>query len=380
MKRILVAPDSFKGSMSATRVCEITKATIKEMDKEAVVDLFPMADGGEGTVEAIVYNKKGTYYSCEVEGPLGKKVTATYGITGDGKTAIMEMAESSGITLISREERNPMEASTIGVGQMIKDALDRGCEEILLGIGGSATNDGGTGMLTALGFQFFDKNRETLKGCGANLDKIATIDDSQVDERLKTTKILVACDVDNPLTGKNGATHIYGPQKGATDETLVILEEGMKNYASRIKEKYDLDVDLIKGAGAAGGLGAALVAFLGAKLQSGFEMVSDAVQLEDQIRTGHYDLIFTGEGQINHQTLCGKLPHGVSMLGRKYSTPVVGIVGSIGEGYEPMLETGMIGLFSILNRPMSLDTAMSESEALLKDTIRRVYSFYSGLK
>jgi glycerate kinase len=366
--------------MTATKVCEIVKTVINEVDETAVVDLFPMADGGEGTVEAVVYNKKGAFQTCRVEGPLGQEVTATYGITGDGTTAIMEMAESSGITLISRDERDPMEASTVGVGQMIKDALDKGCARLLLGIGGSATNDGGTGMLTALGYKFLDQEGRPLKGCGKNLKDIVSIDNSGADPRLENLQILVACDVDNPLTGQKGATHIYGPQKGATPEMLKVLESGMKNYATRVMEYNGLDVDPIQGAGAAGGLGAGLVAFLGATLESGFKMVSEAVQLEKQIEEGCYDLIITGEGQINHQTLHGKLPQGVSLLGAKYKTPVVGIVGSIGEGYEPILESGMIGLFSILNRPMSLEQAMKESETLLSDTIRRVYSLFSGLQ
>ena len=373
MRKILVAPDSFKGSMTATKVCQIIAETIKSMDESCVVDMFPMADGGEGTVEAIVFNKDGIIKKCSVQGPLGISTQVTYGITGNSKVAIMEMAEASGITLLTVEERDPLETSTYGVGEMILNALDEGCEEILLGIGGSATNDGGIGMLSALGYQFLDKSGNMLKACGKNLELINSINDGQVDSRLKKTNFYVACDVDNPLIGSKGATYIYGPQKGGTPKKLKILEEGMINYAKIVKDYRGIEVAHLSGAGAAGGLGAALVAFLGATLESGFKMVSEAVELEDKIREGKYDLIITGEGQINYQTLHGKLPFGVASLGKKYNTPVIGIVGSIGVGYEPILDLGMTSVFSIMNRPMSLQTAMAESETLLSDTVRRIY-------
>ncbi len=373
MRKILVAPDSFKGSMTATKVCQIIAETIKSMDESCVVDMFPMADGGEGTVEAIVFNKDGIIKKCSVQGPLGISTQVTYGITGNSKVAIMEMAEASGITLLTVEERDPLETSTYGVGEMILNALDEGCEEILLGIGGSATNDGGIGMLSALGYQFLDKSGNILKGCGKNLELINSINDGQVDPRLINTNFYVACDVDNPLIGSKGATYIYGPQKGGTTKKLKILEEGMTNYAKIVKDYRGIEVANLPGAGAAGGLGAALVAFLGATLESGFKMVSEAVELEDKIREGKYDLIITGEGQINYQTLHGKLPFGVASLGKKYNTPVIGIVGSIGVGYEPILDLGMTSVFSIMNRPMSLQTAMAESETLLSDTVRRIY-------
>lgn len=379
MKRILVAPDSFKGSMTAQEVCQIIKRTVSDLYPDWSVDMFPMADGGEGTVEAVVFNTHGAMTQCSVYGPIGQPLTANYGIGNDGRTAIMEMAEASGITHVTAEERNPMVTSTIGVGQMILDALNKGCTEILLGIGGSATNDGGTGMLTALGYRFLDEKGNALEGCGKNLCKIASIDESHVDPRLKDITVSVACDVDNPLIGEKGATYVYGPQKGATAQMLVELEAGMVHYSDIVEAYSGLSVAHYKGAGAAGGLGAALVAFLGAKLESGFTMVSEAVGLEDQIRDGSYDLILTGEGQINHQTLHGKLPFGVAALGKKYKVPVIGIVGAIGDGYEPMLDTGMQGIFSIMNRPMSLETAMAESRTLLSDTVRRILSFYHAV-
>ena len=379
MKRILVAPDSFKGSITAGEVCQTIKDTVYSIYPDWIVDMFPMADGGEGTVEAVVFNTKGVMTTCSVEGPLGKTLTASYGIGNDGHTAIMEMAEASGITHVTSEERNPMETSTIGVGQMILDALDKGCREILLGIGGSATNDGGMGMLTALGYIFYDKEGKVLKGCGGNLGSVDSIDDRQVDSRLKEVTFAVACDVDNPLIGDKGATYVYGPQKGATEDMLAVLEAGMTHYAQIVKTFTGLDVAHYKGAGAAGGLGAALVAFLQARLESGFTMVSEAVGLEAQIEKGNYDLIITGEGQINHQTLHGKLPYGVASLGKKHNVPVIAIVGAIGEGYEPILEKGMAGIFSIVNRPMPLEAAMAEGKASLSDTVMRVLSFYHSV-
>lgn len=377
MTKILIAPDSFKGSMTAKEVCETAKKAILGIDPSAVVDEFPMADGGEGTVEAIVYNKDGYMRTCKVTGPLGQPVTATYGIIDDGQTAVMEMAEASGITLVEPVKRNPLETSTIGVGQMILDAMEAGCSKILLGIGGSATNDGGTGMLQALGFRFLDTDGQALDGKGGNLNKLIAIDTSKVDKRIQSLEVQVACDVDNPLTGPKGATYVYGPQKGADKDMLKVLEEGMINYASIIEATTGQVIDHHPGAGAAGGLGAGLVAFLGATLQSGFKMVSDAVGLKEKVAEGGYDLIITGEGQINHQTLHGKLPHGVASVGKAHGVPVIGIVGSIGEGYEPILDEGMTSVFSITNCPMSLEEAMAKSKPLLADTVIRVYHLFN---
>ncbi len=379
MRRVLVAPDSFKGSLTAREVCEITARAIKSISPTCIVDEFPMADGGEGTVEVVVFNEHGDLKSCLVEGPLGTELRVNYGIINGGRTAIMEMAAAAGLTHVSFDDRDPLATSTIGVGQMIIDALDHGCQEILLGVGGSATNDGGLGMLSALGYQFFDINGQLLRGCGKSLLQLEKIDNSAVDKRLKDVAITVACDVDNPLVGKKGATYVFGPQKGGTPEVLEILEAGMVNFAQRIEECFNLEVAYLPRAGAAGGLGAGLLAFLGAKLESGFKLVSEAVGLEEQVKCGNYDLIITGEGQIDKQTLNGKLPLGISILGQKYEIPVVGIVGSIGEGYEPIMESGMTGLFSILDRPTSLETAMSESRTLLYNTIRRVYSFMNSM-
>lgn len=378
MKKVLVAPDSFKGSLTANEVCQAVTKAIQSVLPEVQVDEVPMADGGEGTVEALVYNTDGQIIQCQVLGPLRRPRVATYGILGNGKTAVMEMAEASGITCLSEDERDPMETTTIGVGEMIIDAMNKGCQEVLIGIGGSATNDAGMGMLCGLGYEFYDKDGVALNGCGKNLLKIHSISEENKDQRLENLNIIVACDVNNPLTGPNGATYTYGPQKGGTPNTLRLLEEGMKNFSLKVKEYIHKEVDQVPGAGAAGGLGAGLMAFLDATLESGFQMVSEAIQLEEMVKDGGYDLIITGEGQINHQTLHGKLPYGIARLGEKYQIPVIGIVGALGEGYEPMLQSGMTSVFSIMNRPMSLETAMREAETLLIDTVKRVIRLYVG--
>lgn len=269
-----------------------------------------------------------------------------------------------------------MMTSTYGVGELIIDALDHGCQDLLIGIGGSATNDCGMGMLTALGYVFYDEKDQELMGCGQNLAKVNRIDIRGRDPRLEAVAIKVACDVENPLTGQQGAAYIYGPQKGADAEMVEALDLGMKHFAKQMITYLDKDVALVPGAGAAGGLGAGLMAFLGASLSSGFLMVSEALDLEKEIKEGGYDLIITGEGQMNHQTLNGKLPYGIAKLGQKYKVPVIAIVGALGEGYEPMLEEGTLSVFSIMNRPMSLETAFAESETLLRDTLRRVIRLF----
>lgn len=376
MKKVLIAPDSFKGSLSAERFCSVSADTLKKIDPEMRIDQIPMADGGEGTVKALVYYTKGQLISCDVMGPLWQKKRAVYGILGDQVTAVIEMAEASGLPLLLEADRNPMLTSTYGVGQLIKDALERGCQKLLIGIGGSATNDGGMGMLSALGYKFLDVEGRLLKGTGGDLALVDCIDMKDVDIRLKDIEILVACDVDNPLIGSRGAAYVYGPQKGGTSEMIKELDAGMAHFSQKIKTYTGQDVSHVPGAGAAGGLGAGLMAFLGAKLESGFEMVSKTIELEKCIKEGDYDLIITGEGQMNHQTLHGKLPYGVARLGEKYNVPVVGIVGALGQGYEPILEAGMVAVFSIMNRPMTLETAFSESEDLLRDTILNVAKLF----
>lgn len=378
--KILVSPDSFKGSLTAIKFCNSVEKIFLENYPEDTIDKVPMADGGEGTVEALVNNTEGKYVSCEVEDPLGRIITTVYGILGDEKTAVIEMASSSGLTLIKKEEYNPMLTSTFGTGQLILDAIERGCTNIILGIGGSATNEGGTGMLSALGVQFLDKHGVRLKGRGCDLEHIEYIDTSELNKKVADVQFNVACDVDNPLLGENGATMIYGFQKGADLDMQKKLEKGMCIYAKHLEKLTGEKIHEMPGAGAAGGLGAGLLGLLEAKLESGFELISKVIKLEEKINKGKYDLIFTGEGQMNYQTTRGKLPQGIAKLGKKYNVPVIAIVGSLGEGYKELYLDGLTSVFSIVNGPISLEDAMENAEVLLYDIIVRIMRFVKASK
>ena len=364
--------DSFKGSISAKEFCETAKRAIEEIVPDWQVDVLPMADGGEGTVEAVIYNLNGEIRQCEVHDPLGRQCIAKYGVFQNGKIAIMEMAEAAGLNLISPEMRNPELTTSFGVGELILDAVRNGCERIIMGIGGSATNDGGMGMLSALGYRFFDKEGNLLTGCGKNLAQVMRIEEQDVDPRLKSVAFQIACDVENPLTGKHGATYVYAAQKGADPDSLERLENGMVNYAQVVNRFTGKEQTRVAGAGAAGGLGFALLSFLNGQLQSGFELISQVVKVEERICKEKYDFIITGEGQINRQTLFGKLPSGIANLGKKYDTPVIAIVGSVGEGFEEIYDRGLCAVFSIINRPVTLEEAMSMGKVFLFRTIQNI--------
>ncbi|MDP3058309.1 MAG: glycerate kinase, partial [bacterium] len=290
--RIVVAPDSFKGSLSAIEVADCIVRAICKVFPEAHISKMPIADGGEGTVDTLVAASGGSLVHSIVQDPLDKQVSACWGILGDGETAVIEMAAASGLTLVPQNERNPSYTSTFGTGQLIKYALDRGCRKIIVGIGGSATNDGGVGMAQALGVSFKDNDNVELPRGGIYLENLATIDVSQLDCRLKYTEIVVACDVTNPLVGWNGASIIYGPQKGANEELAIVLDNCLVHYARIVENHLGLDISCVKGAGAAGGLGGGLMAFLNAKLMSGFAIVAEATKLEEHIKNA--DLVVTG--------------------------------------------------------------------------------------
>lgn len=378
--KVLVVPDSFKGSLTSNQICQIVEYSIKKINNEASVQKIPMADGGEGTVDALVLNTGGEFKNCKVTGPMGNMVNATYGILGDKETAVIEMASASGLTLVPEGERNPLFASTYGTGELIKDALDQGCSKIIMGIGGSATNDGGVGMLKSLGYEFLDKDGQEISTGARGLLEIHDINFDKVDDRLRNTHFLVACDVDNPLYGPKGATFTYGPQKGATEEMLPLLEKGLKNFDKIIIKKLGKHVADMPGSGAAGGIGAGLLGFLNTTLKSGFEIISASIGLDNIICDNNFDLIITGEGQINNQTLHGKLPYGIGQLGKKYKVPVVAIVGSIGEGIEPIYSNGMTSVFSIVNQPMSLKDSINNCETLLSDTVKRIFRLIQEFK
>jgi len=378
--KILIALDKYKGNLSAMEICKIIGNSIKEMDKNIEVILNPMADGGEGTVDTLVGSLKGKYISLYVTGPLGDKIKSRFGIINN-KIAVIEMSAASGLWLIPTEKRNPMETTTYGTGELIGKAMEIGCKKIIIGIGGSATNDGGMGMAQALGVKFYDKNSNLLGFGGKELIKINRIDMSDRNLLLKDTIIEVACDVDNPLFGKNGAAYIYAPQKGADEKMVQELDKGLLNFAEVIKKALVLNGAVLKGAGAAGGLGAGLVAFLNAKLKNGVDIVMEATGIENKMRD--VDLVITGEGAFDRQTFFGKSPYGVAILAKKYKKPVITINGSVNVSRDEISERDknlFSGNFSTLNAAMNIENAIKNSKVLLKNITKELITFYLSIK
>lgn len=354
--KIVVACDSFKGSLSSAEVGEACAVGIRYVVPDADIRVVQVGDGGEGTADALVDGLDGRFVTCSVHDPLGLPVEARYGISGNGTTAIMEMAQASGLPLIHPAKRNPMLTSTYGTGEMIADALRRGCTTILTGIGGSATNDGGMGMLAALGVRFLDSGGRELKPCGAALEHIAAIDSSTLMPQAREARFIVACDVDNPLYGPSGAAHVFAPQKGATPRMVELLDQGLRNYARAVIEATGKDVAGMAGAGAAGGLGAAFAAFLDAKLTPGINMMLDAVRFDDIVRDA--DLVITGEGRLDSQTVMGKAPAGVLKVARRHNVPVVAIGGSITDA-DTLIAAGFIAVLPVVDGPVRLENAMN---------------------
>lgn len=374
VKKVVIAPDSFKGSLSALDVAKAMAKGIQKRWADAEIHLVPMADGGEGTTLALVQATGGALEYSIVSDPLGQPVKAHFGVLGDGKTAVVEVAQASGLPLVPMEKRNPLHTSSYGTGQLIKKALDHGCNELILGIGGSATNDGAMGLLTALGVIFLDNHGQPLVGCGGNLHKIHQIDVSELDQRLKEIEIKVACDVTNPLCGVNGASAVYGPQKGATPDMIEELDRGLAHYAQKIEELLGVQVAELPGAGAAGGIGAGLMAFLGAQLIPGVQLIIEVTQMEQLLPEA--DLIITGEGQTDGQTVYGKAPVGVAQIAKKYQKPVICISGSLGEKNEAVLAAGIDAMFSICSGPISLETAMKQASELITATTFQVANLW----
>jgi glycerate kinase len=368
--KIIIAPDSFKGSLSALEVCENIEIGIKKVLDSTEIVRVPMADGGEGTVQSLVDATGGKLISLRVKDPLMRSIDAFYGILGDGNTAVIEMAAASGITLLSKDERNPMETTTYGTGEIIVHALDMGCRNFIIGIGGSATNDGGAGMLHPLGVKLLDGNGYEIGFGGGNLDKLCSIDLSEIDSRLKLCNIVAACDVDNPLCGEKGASYIFGPQKGADESMIITLDNNLSHYADKIEEYLGVSIKNYPGAGAAGGLGGGLLAFLNAKLQPGINIVIETTSLEDKLKDA--DLVITGEGMVDYQTQYGKTPYGVAKLAKKYNIPVIAIAGGIGKDAEDLYSKGFDSIFSIVDKPMTLEDAMENSELLVQKTAERI--------
>lgn len=359
--KVVIAIDSFKGSLSSAELGEALEKGIRKVYEDAEVIKVPIADGGEGTVEAMVEGTGGEFIEIEVHDPLMRPIMAKYGILGNGKTAIIEMAAASGLPLVPQALRNPMKTSTYGTGEMVKDAIERGCREFILGIGGSATNDGGLGMMQALGFKFYDEKGTLLGQGGEIMERVAKIDASEVLKEIRECSFLVACDVDNPFYGPRGAAHVFSRQKGASEEMVIELDNGLKKLAETIKNILGKEIDFLPGAGAAGGLGGGLVAFLDATLKPGTEIILEEVGLERHLKDA--DFVITGEGRIDFQTVMGKAPIGVAKLAKKYGVPAIGVAGSIGKDAEAVHSEGLESFFSILSSPMSLEEAMRRETA-----------------
>ncbi|QPA30918.1 glycerate kinase [Thermaerobacillus caldiproteolyticus] len=368
--KIVIAPDSFKESLSASQVANAIEKGFRDVFPEAEYVKIPMADGGEGTVQSLVDATGGTVIEKRVTGPLGEPVNAFLGVLGGGKTAVIEMAAASGLHLVPNEKRNPLLTTTRGTGELIRAALDMGVEHIIIGIGGSATNDGGAGMIQALGGRLLNRAGQEIAPGGGNLSQLVTIDLSQLDSRLKKVKIDVACDVDNPLTGPQGASAVFGPQKGATPEMVRQLDENLSHYADMIEQTLGKQVRHVPGAGAAGGLGAGLLAFLNAELKRGVEIVLAAVQFHERVKGA--SLVITGEGRIDSQTIYGKTPVGVAKAAKQYGIPVIGIAGSLSDDSDIVLQHGIDALYSMVPGIIPLTKALENAEPYLTKTARQI--------
>ncbi|MBB2203534.1 glycerate kinase [Gluconacetobacter takamatsuzukensis] len=368
--KIVIVCDSFKESLSALQVADAIEDGFREIYPDATYVKLPAADGGEGTAESLVLATGGRMLTREVIGPLGEPVTAAFGILGDGRTAVVEMAAAAGLMLVPRDRRDPMAATTYGVGQLILAALDEGCRHVILGLGGSATNDGGAGMAQALGVSLRDRDDVELPFGGGGLGRLARVELTGLDARLGRCRIEVACDVDNPLTGPSGASAIFGPQKGATPEMVRVLDDALAGYGRQVAAVTGRAVDAVAGAGAAGGLGAAALAFLDATLRPGVEIVMEALGLDAILSDA--DLVITGEGRIDGQTVHGKAPIGVARVARRHGRPVIGIAGSLGHDAARVHAHGIDAVFSVVNRPCTLEEALAEAAANVRVTARNV--------
>ena len=372
--KLLFASDSFKGSLTSEKTVELLSRAAREVFGECECSGVPVADGGEGTVEAVIAAEHGEYINVKVHGPLMEETESFYG-TFDGNKAVIEMAAASGLPMVPEELRNPLNTTTFGTGELILDALKRGFRDISIAIGGSATNDGGMGCARALGVKFLDQDGNELEGFGRDLAKVASIDISGLDERVKDSKITVMCDVTNPLCGKNGATWTFGKQKGATPEIQEELEKGMCSYRDVIRETFGIDCDGIPGTGAAGGLGAALMVFLGGEMKSGIETVLDLIRFDERLEG--VDLVVTGEGRTDWQSCFGKVMQGVGMRAKAKGIPVLGLSGSLGKNAMDICSCGIASLMTTVNAPMPLSEALERAEELYYEGALRMFRFVS---
>ncbi len=367
----VLAPDSFKGSLTAGQVCLAMERGIKKVMPDAECIKVPMADGGEGTVQSLVDATGGKIYELEVTGPLGTPVMAKYGIMGDGKTAAIEMASASGIHFVNKDTRNPLITTTYGTGELVKACLDKGIKKIILGIGGSATNDGGAGFAQALGVRFLDNQGKELPSGGAALKNLSVIDISAIDSRLRDVDIEVACDVTNPLCGETGASYVFSPQKGATPDMVIELDNALEHYAEMIKMQLLKDVKNVPGgAGAAGGLGAGLLTFANARLEKGVEIIISYTNLREIVKKAN--IVFTGEGGIDFQTQYGKTPYGVAKVAKEEGKSVIAIAGYIGKGVEQLYSFGFDAILGIMPGVMTMEEAIESASDNVERTIENI--------
>ena len=361
--KIVIAPQAFKGSLSALEAARAMEEGVRRGLPDAQTILVPVADGGDGTLQTLMDSSGGRSLEREVTGPLGETVSARWGIMGDGETAVIEMAQAAGLALVPPEKRNPLFATTYGVGELIRHALDRGLRRFIVGVGGSATVDGGAGAAQALGIRFLDDRNQDLPFGGAALARLARIDLSELDPRVRGSRFLVAYDVSNPLTGPSGASAVYGPQKGATPGIVAELEGALAHYAQVIQRDLGVDVRDVLGAGAAGGLAAGLMALLDAELKPGADIVLDAVELDKHLETAN--LVITGEGCLDRQTVFNKAPIGVARRAKARGIPVIAVAGSLGEGYEETYAHGIDMAVAISGPPMTLEEAIRDAPRLI---------------
>lgn len=376
--KFLFASDSFKGTLSSRQTAKLLTQAAREIFPDCECDSIEVADGGEGTTDAVVAATGGERIKVNVRGPLWEGRTAYYGKL-DGERVVMEMAAASGLPFVPEEQRDPRKTTSYGTGEMIRDALDKGFRDISIAIGGSATNDGGIGCIRALGARFLDGNEEELLGCGEDLIRIKKIDLSGLDPRVKDCRFTVMCDVTNPLCGERGATYTFGKQKGGSPDILKELEAGMCNYRDILKQQFGVDMDTVSGAGAAGGLGAALMVFLGGTLKSGIETVLDLVGFNERLEG--VSLVVTGEGATDWQSVYGKVMQGVGMRCKAQKIPASAIVGSMGQGAEDIFDYGIDSIITTVNRPMALAEALDKAEELYLGAARRMFRMLrAGIK
>ncbi|MDS9472594.1 glycerate kinase [Sporosarcina pasteurii] len=372
--KIVIAPDSFKGSLSAVEVANAINQGVQKAYPHAKTHLLPVADGGEGTMETLVSATDGKMKAVFVTGPLGGKVEAAYGILGNGKTCVIEIASASGLARVPEGKLAPLQATTYGMGQLIKQALDDGFSSFIIALGGSATNDGGAGMLQALGAKLLDREGNEVSFGGGNLANIADIDITQFDSRIKESSFLIASDVQNPLVGLNGASHVFGPQKGATPEDVKLLDENMVHWANQIEKVTGISLHNQPGAGAAGGIGGAFLAFFPAKMERGVDVVLKYVNFDDYVKDA--DLVITGEGQVDFQTASGKTPLGVAQAAQKRQVPTIILAGAVGEGIEVLYDYGIVSVHSIVDQPMTLQASMANANRLLEKSTEQIIRAY----